>query len=108
MVSMTQAIEDCLASEFRAQQASQASVGTEGGSARIAGTGPALVIVTVGDYSDSVARVKGVVEQPFKGTPGRMDFYRPLKKRIVAGFDVGVSSANMRKDDDIIILKGSK
>ena len=75
--------------------------------AGIAGAGPALVPVGVGDDADAVVLLEGVAHEPFEGAPGRMHLDRRLQ-RVVRELDIGVASADVGHHDAVLALQLSE
>ena len=105
MVPFPQAVEDAVACQFLGVKASQPTIGTEHRDAGIAGSWPALVAVAIADHATAVAKWEAVSQEPFEGTPGRMNFHRCFQLRIVCVFYVGISTADMGVDQAVFILQ---
>ena len=101
------ALEDGVAIEPLGQEAGQPAVAAEERGAGIAGAGPALVAVGVGDDADAVVLLEGVAHDPLEGAPGRMHLDGRLQ-RIVGELDVGVAAADVGHHHAVLALRASR
>ena len=88
------AFEDRVAVEPLGQEAGEPAVAAEERGAGIAGAGPALVAVRVGDDADAIALLEGVAHDPLEGAPGRVHLHGRFH-RVVRELDVGVAPADV-------------
>ena len=58
-------------------------VAREGFVARIARSRYSLMIVGVNDNADPVSHIEGIMQDPFEGAPGRMNFNRTFDDAIM-------------------------
>ncbi len=72
----------------------------------MAGAGPALMAVGIGVDTEPVSHFEGVLDQPFKGAPGGMGLEGAFHTTVMSHFDVGITAANMSKDDTVFFLQG--
>ena len=98
------ALEDGVAVQPLGQEAGQPAVAAEERGAGIAGAGPALVAVRVGDDADAVVLLEGVAHDPFEGAPGRVHLHRRLH-RVVRELDVGVAAADVGHHHAVLALE---
>jgi hypothetical protein len=68
---LPKSVKQRIAREFGHQVACEAANRPKGRCARPGRTGPAFVIVTVAHHTHPIALLECIVQQPFKGTPGR-------------------------------------
>ena len=95
VVARLHAAPDRVAAQRVEVEAAQAAVGAEDRGARMAGAGPALVVVGVADHADAVAELERIEQEPLERAPRRMDLDRALDRDVVAGVQVGIAAADV-------------
>ena len=98
------AFEDRVAVEPLGQEAGEPAVAAEERGAGIAGAGPALVAVGVGDDADAIALLEGVAHDPLEGAPGRVHLHGRFH-RVVRELDVGVAPADVGRHHAVLAPK---
>src|SRR5256885_2372444 len=78
------------------KEAGAPAVAAEERGAGVAGAGPALVPVRVGDDTDAVILLEGIAQDPLERAPRRVHLDRRLHG-IVRKLDVGVTPADVRR-----------
>ena len=57
--------------------------------------------IAVGDDTNAVAVIEGIVDDPFEGTPARMHLDGRFDRGIMRDADIGVSTADVGEGDDV-------
>src|SRR5712691_4705490 len=81
VMALSQRLPERFAGESRRQQTGQTAVGTKQRGAWITGAWASFVAIAVRDNAHTIAQAQGVVQQPLKGAPGRVNFYGALQTR---------------------------
>ena len=67
---------------------------------------PTLVAVGVGEHADAVALFERILQQPLESAPVGVHLDSALDAPVVRDLDVGVTAADVREHDAILVLQG--
>src|SRR3546814_14693963 len=96
MVTPTQAVKYCIASQLGRVKAGQAAVGAELCRSGIARAGAPFVTVAIAHHACPMPQRKAVRQQPFDCAPRGMDLHCRFIAPVVSVLDIGVTAASVR------------